>query len=243
VQEDLLPKRGPHVFGGITVVGSWRPATHCAGDFWGVYPLAEGRVLVTIGDVTGHGVASAMVTAAAIGACDTWVRRTAGMAELTALAPILDAAVRRVGGGHLAMTAFAAILDPAAGDIAYVSCGHTVPYLCRAKPDGGVELQALVGRGNPLGAGSATPAKVQHRALQAGDLVVCYTDGVVDAEDPAGKQFGDRRLQLLLKKLDRTRLAAPTVHDLVQANVTAHRAGQPLADDETVVVAQLAQAE
>ena len=243
VQEDLLPKRGPHVFGGITVVGSWRPATHCAGDFWGVYPLAEGRVLVTIGDVTGHGVASAMVTAAAIGACDTWVRRTAGMAELTALAPILDAAVRRVGGGHLAMTAFAAILDPAAGDIAYVSCGHTVPYLCRAKPDGAVDLQALVGRGNPLGTGSATVAKVQHRALQPGDLIVCYTDGVVDAEDPAGKQFGDRRLQLLLKKLDRARLAAPIVHDLVQANLTAHRAGQPLADDETVVVAQLAQAE
>jgi len=82
-------------------------------------------------------------------------------------------------------------------------------------------------------------SKVQKKALAAGDLVVCYTDGVVDAEDPAGKQFGDRRLQLLLKKLDRTRLTPPTVHDLVQTSVAAHRAGGPLGDDETVVVAQL----
>ncbi len=242
VQEDLLPAKGPHVLGPITVVGSWRPATRCAGDFWGVYPLDRGRVLVTIGDVTGHGVASAMVTAAAIGACDTWVRRTAGAVDLAQLTPILDTAVRRVGGGHLAMTCFVAILDPAAGDIAYVSSGHTVPYLCREKADGGMDLQALVGRGNPLGSGLPAPAKVQHRAFQAGDLVVWYTDGVVDAKDPTGRQFGDRRLQLLLKKLDRARLAPVAVHDLVQANLTAHRAGQPLADDETVVVAQLAPA-
>ena len=238
VQEDLLPTRGPHVLGAVTVVGSWRPATRCAGDFWGVYPLADGRVLLTIGDVTGHGVASAMVTAAAIGACDTWVRR--GGTQIASLAPVLDTAVRRVGGGHLAMTCFAGIVDPAAGDIAYISCGHTVPYLCRLKPDGAIDLQALVGRGNPLGTGLPTPAKVQRRAVQPGDLIVCYTDGVVDAVDPNGKQFGDRRLQLLLKKLDQARLAAPSVHDLVQANLTAHRAGQPPADDETVVVAQLA---
>jgi len=240
VQEELLPTRGPHVFGAITVVGSWRPATHCAGDFWGVYPLPDGRVLLTIGDVTGHGVAPAMVTAAAIGACDTWVRRTGGATELAALAPILDTAVRRVGGGHLAMTCFVAILDPVAGDLAYMSCGHTVPYLCRAKPDGTVDLQALIGRGNPVGSGNPGLAKVQHRAVQPGDLLVCYTDGVVDAENPAGKQYSDRRLQLLLKKLDPARLAPSSVHDLVQTSVTAHRAGQPLADDETVVVAQLA---
>jgi serine phosphatase RsbU (regulator of sigma subunit) len=184
-----------------------------------------------------------MVTAAAIGACDTWVRRTGGaVVDLSQLTPILDTAVRRVGGGHLAMTCFAAILDPAAGDLAYVSCGHTVPYLCREKPDGTIDLQALVGRSNPLGSGMLAPARVQHRTFQAGDLVVCYTDGVVDAKDASGKQFGDRRLQLLLKRLDRARLAPATVHDLVQANLTAHRAGQPLADDETVVVAQLAPA-
>jgi sigma-B regulation protein RsbU (phosphoserine phosphatase) len=84
------------------------------------------------------------------------------------------------------------------------------------------------------------PAKVQRRPLQAGDLVVWYTDGVVDAQDPAGTAFGDRRLQHLLKKLDRQRLTPLAVHDLVLSGVAAHRAGRPLADDEALVVAQLA---
>lgn len=239
VQAELLPGTGPHVHGALTVVGSWQPATRCAGDFWGVYPLGEGRVLLAVGDVTGHGVASAMVTAAAVGACDVCVRRGGHELDLRELMMALDAAVRRVGGGQLAMTCFAAIVDPAAGMLHYVSCGHPSPYLCRPT-DTKVELHALVGRGNLLGIGVPTAPRVLERAIQAGDLFVCYTDGVVEAQDPAGTPFGDRRLQHLLKRLDRHRLNPPAVHDLVQAGVAAHRAGHPLADDETVVIAQLA---
>lgn len=239
VQGELLPGRGPHVHGDITVVGSWQPATRCAGDFWGVYPLGDGRVLVAIGDVTGHGVASAMVTAAAVGACDVAVRRGGQALELHELALALDAAVRRVGGGELAMTCFAAILDTAAGEVRFVSCGHTSPYLCRPT-ERAVELHALVGRGNPLGAGVPAAPKVLQKSLQAGDLLVWYTDGVIEAQDPGGTPYGDRRLQQMLRKLDRQRLTPPAVHDMILAGVAAHRAGRPLADDETVVVAQLA---
>jgi sigma-B regulation protein RsbU (phosphoserine phosphatase) len=264
VQAELLPGTAPQVHGPITVVGSWRPATRCAGDFWFAMPLgpaapagdpaaaAEPRpVLIAIGDVTGHGVAAAMVTAAVIAACDVAVRRAGAALELGALITALDAAVRRVGGGELAMTCCAAILDPAGGEIRFVSCGHPAAYLCRAPatdPDGsgarvprGIELHALVGRGNPLGSGPPG-VRVQRRPLQAGDLVVWYTDGVVEAQDPSGAPFGDRRLQHLLKKLDRRRLTPPAVHDLVMRGVAAHRAGRPLADDETLVVAQVASA-
>ena len=238
VQGELLPGKGPHVHGDITVIGSWKPATRCAGDFWCVYPLGDGRVLVAIGDATGHGVASAMVTAAAIGACDVLVRKSGAQLQLTELVAALDTAVRRVGGGQLAMTCFAAVLDPDAGEIRFVSCGHTAPYLCRPT-DKAVELHALVGRGNPLGSGVPSVPRVLQRPWQAGDLVVWYTDGVIDAKDPAGAPFGDRRLQHLLRRLERKKLSPKQVHDLVQAGLTAHRAGHPLADDETLVVAQL----
>jgi serine phosphatase RsbU (regulator of sigma subunit) len=237
VQAQLLPGKGPHVHGDVTIVGSWLPATRCAGDFWGVYPLGNTRVLVVIGDVTGHGVASATVTAAAAAACDVTVRRRGPTLELGALVAALDAAVLRVGGGELSMTCFAAILDPEARVVDYVSCGHTTPYVCRAN-DKEIELTALVGRGNPLGSGSPTSPKVQQRALRAGDLVVWYTDGVIEAQDPAGEPFGDRRLQRMLRRLDRTALAPPAVHDLVHASVAAHRSGRPRSDDETLVVAQ-----
>jgi sigma-B regulation protein RsbU (phosphoserine phosphatase) len=144
-------------------------------------------------------------------------------------------------------TLSAAILDPGARELRFVSCGHPAPYVCRAAsaapgggaaPGGPIELHALVGRGNPLGTGAPATPRVHQRPFQAGDVVVWYTDGVIEAQDPAGAPFGDRRLQHLLKRLDRARLTPAHVHDLVQSAVAAHRAGHPRADDETVVVAQ-----
>ena len=243
VQAHLLPDGGLHSYGDVAVVGSWQPATRCAGDFWGVYELGDARrgarprVLVAIGDVTGHGVAAATVTAAAAAACEVCAQHRGAALELGEVVTALDAATARVGGGKLAMSCFAAILDPDARAISYVSCGHPAPYLCRATSRG-LELHALVGRGNPLGIGSVA-AKPQQRALEAGDLVVWYTDGVIEAQDPRGEAFGDRRLQRLLRKLDRDALAPLAVHDLVHASVAAHRAGRPPGDDETLVVAQL----
>ena len=238
VQKELLPGRAPQLVGDVSIVGSWFPATRCAGDFWGVYPLDGKRILVAIGDVTGHGVASAMVTAAAAGACDVSARRAGPDFDLAKLMVALDATVRRVGGGQLSMTAAAAIVDTAANTITYASCGHTIPYLCRPTP-AGLELVALVARGNLLGTGVPPGAKVQQRAIQAGDLVVWYTDGVIEAPGPNGEAFGDRRLQRLLRGISRAHVAPTAIHDRVHAAVAAHRAGRPRNDDETLVIAQI----
>jgi serine phosphatase RsbU (regulator of sigma subunit) len=236
VQAQLLPTKGPHVHGDVTVVGTWLPASRCAGDFWGVYPLGDRRVLVAIGDVTGHGVASSMVTAAAAAAVDVMVRRYGKALELTDLINAVDGAVRRVGGGQLSMTCFAAVLDPDAREVRFISCGHTAPYLVRQGEE--LELQALVGRGNPLGGGGSVGAKVLQKPMKAGDLIVWYTDGVIEAQDAAGEAFGDRRLQRMLRRLDRGNLTPPAVHDVLYASVAAHRAGRAREDDETLVVAQ-----
>ena len=236
VQAQLLPDKGPHVHGEVTVVGTWLPASRCAGDFWGSYPLGGGRVLVAIGDVTGHGIASSMVTAAAAAAVDVTVRRQGKELDLVELIRAVDTAVRRVGRGQLALTCFAAILDPDAREIRFVSCGSTTPYLVRANGD--VELQALVGRGNPLGGGGALSPKVLQKPLRAGDLIVWYTDGVIEALDPAGEPFGDRRLQRMLRRLDRAHLTPLAVHDVIYAGLAAHRAGRVRDDDETLVVAR-----
>src|SRR5258705_10412673 len=109
------------------------------------------------------------------------------------------------------MTCFAAIVDAGLREIRFVSCGHTTPYLCRLGEKSDLELHALVGRGNPLGGSAVAAPKVQQKPLRARDLVVWYTDGVIEGQDPAGGPFGDRRLQRVLKRLDVPHLTPPVV--------------------------------
>ncbi|HMQ28151.1 MAG TPA: SpoIIE family protein phosphatase, partial [Acidimicrobiales bacterium] len=158
VQTAFVPGAEPIHTPSARVMGSWQPTSRCGGDWWGCYALPDGRALVIIGDVTGSGVAAAMVTAAAKGACDVAVRIMGAGFDLGALLVHLDGAVRRVGAGRFHLTCFAAIIDAARGEVQFANAGHVVPYVCRPLPDargGEITLSALVARGNPLGAGTA----------------------------------------------------------------------------------------
>jgi serine phosphatase RsbU (regulator of sigma subunit) len=240
IQAGFVPPAAPHTAGPVTVLGSWYPATRCGGDFWSLHPLPGGVTLVAIGDVTGHGVAAAMVTAAARGAIEVAIRRYAGAGEpdLLGILGCLDLAVRRCADGRRYLTCFLAVLDPARREVRFASAGHVSPYLCRPG-DGGLELSALVARGNPLGAGDGVVAKVVTRPLLPGDVLVWYTDGLIEGRDASGQPFGDRRMQRLLRQLDPARLEVRSVHDAIVAATTAHRGGIRHDDDVTLVVATL----
>jgi serine phosphatase RsbU (regulator of sigma subunit) len=239
VQAGFVPPQTLQKAGAISILGTWEPATQCGGDWWAMYPLADDRVLVAVGDVTGHGVAAAMVTAAAKGACDATVRLSDGQVDLTRLMERLDAAVRRAGAGKFHLTCFVTLIDPRAGSVSFANAGHTVPYLLRSTGGAELELHALVARGNPLGAGHTPTTRTVQRPLQGGDVLVWYTDGLVECLDAEGKQFGDRRMQRLLRKLDPARLDPGSVHAAVAAAAAAHRSGRPHDDDMTLLVANI----
>ncbi len=254
VQSAFVPRPELMHVGACEVLGSWEPASRCGGDWWDCYELPGGCTLVVIGDVTGSGVAAAMVTAAAKGACDVAVRLMADAFDLSVLFLHLDAAVRRVGAGRFHLTCFASIIDPVANEVRFANAGHLAPYLCRPRDpaaaaappsatDAGVaqmELYALVARGNPLGAGTAPVTRTATRAIAPGDVLVWYTDGVVEGRNAEGKQFGDRRLQRVLRRLDPERLDPAHVHALIAAELAAYLAGLPAGDDMTLVVARVA---
>ncbi len=242
VQTGFVPRPEPIFTRAIQVLGTWQPTSRCGGDWWGCYALPDNRALVVIGDVTGSGVAAAMVTAAAKGACDVAVRVMGDRFDLAALLGNLDGAVRRVGAGRFHLTCFAAIVDPAAGEVRFANAGHVVPYVCRAVADAKgttINLNALVARGNPLGAGSAPVTRAAARAIAPGDVIVWYTDGLVECRGADGNQFGDRRLQRALRRLDPARLDPPSVHAFLAAELAAHLGGLPPGDDMTLVVARI----
>src|SRR5262249_10314161 len=155
--------------------------------------------------------------------------------DLVGLMGQLDAAVRRVGAGRLHLTCFLALVDPHAGEVRFVNAGHVVPYLIRDTGKAELDIHALVARGNPLGAGATPVTRSATRPVQPGDVIIWYTDGLVEGIDPSGAQFGDRRMQRVLRRLDPARLDPETVHDAIAGAASAHRAGQRHTDDMTLV--------
>jgi phosphoserine phosphatase RsbU/P len=224
--------------GPVQVSGLWAPATQCGGDWWSVHTLPDGRVLILIGDVTGHGVAAAMVTAAAKGCYDVVQRLRGNDLDLTQLLRHLDATVRAVGADRFHMTCFASLLDPEGRTVTYANAGHLAPYICRAGPDG-VELGALVARGNPLGALEEPHHPTRVRELDSGDMIVWYTDGIVECINSESEQFGERRMQRLLRKVDRLEPNARSIRDYIVREVAAFQGGKPPDDDISLVVARI----
>jgi serine phosphatase RsbU (regulator of sigma subunit) len=224
--------------GAVQVSGLWAPATQCGGDWWSVHTLPDGRVLILIGDVTGHGVAAAMVTAAAKGCYDVVQRLRGNDLDLTQLLRHLDTTVRTVGADRFHMTCFASLLDPESRTVTYANAGHLAPYICRAGP-AGVELGVLVARGNPLGASEEPYHPTRVRELDSGDVIVWYTDGIVECVNSESEQFGERRMQRLLRKVDRLEPNARSMRDYIVREVAAFQGGKPPDDDISLVVARI----
>lgn len=224
--------------GSVQVSGLWAPATQCGGDWWSVHKLPDGRVLILIGDVTGHGVAAAMVTAAAKGCYDVVQRLRGNQLDLSQLLQHLDATVRTVGANRFHMTCFASLLDPERGTVTYANAGHLAPYICRPGADG-MELGALVARGNPLGASDQPHHVTRVREIASGDVIVWYTDGIVECMNSRCEQFGERRMQRLLRKLDRLEPNARSMRDYIVREVAAFQSRKAPDDDITLVVARI----
>lgn len=240
IQAAYLPMQARRQLGRLRLIGEWQPATECGGDFWAVYELSSERTLVVVGDVTGHGMPAALVTAAVRGACDVAVRALGEALELPVLMEHLDAAVRRVGAERLHMSCVAAVVDAEVGEVSFVNAGHATPYLVRAATPGGEgEVEVLLTRGHALGAGHPPGAKVSRKSLGTGDLLLWYTDGLVDVANPANEKFGDRRLQRMLRALAAEPELETAARRLLEA-VSIHRGGAPFSDDVTLVLAKLA---
>jgi sigma-B regulation protein RsbU (phosphoserine phosphatase) len=239
VQQAFIPKAEMVAVAGMTFSGLYAPASRCGGDWWSVHKLPRDRVLVLIGDVTGHGIPAAMVTAAAKGCYDVAQRLMGGDLDVVRLLDLLDASVRRAGGRQFYMTCFATLLDPPNRRVTFANAGHVVPYLCRPSPDGGIVLDALVARGNPLGATEKSEFRSTTRDLEDGDILVWYTDGIVECTNPQRRQFGDRRMQRVLRRIDPGSADVRGIRNSLVRAAVAFQEGQPADDDITLVVGRV----
>ena len=174
LQRSLLPHALPDVFG-ARLAGRYVPAGQAlevGGDFYDATPLPDGRVVVTIGDVAGHGVLAAAVMGQ--------VRQTLRAYALEGHPPdaLMTRLDRLVQDAELVMTTcLCGVFDPASGTLSYSNAGHPPPLLRRA--DGTIEL-LTDGLSNPLGATAAARHSRAEGRLADGDVLLLYTDGLVE---------------------------------------------------------------
>jgi sigma-B regulation protein RsbU (phosphoserine phosphatase) len=193
IQESLLPS--PELtHGELQVVGLFRPASEVGGDLFDLFPGAEGRLAVVVGDVAGHGLPTGLLMAMVKAGVATLVQDGHGGPELADRLNrlLLAQPVRR-----RMVTLALAEIDPAAGTLELTSAGHPPPFLIT--PAGSVE--ELLQPSLPLG--RSWIGRSPHRTVSfpGGSILVLYSDGLVEARNPGGEEFGFRRLETALAGL------------------------------------------
>ncbi len=241
VQQAMLPPAALDQHGYFKVIGYCMPASQCGGDWWMYRKLSNGRMLLVIGDATGHGIHSAMIAATARGAVEALAAADEKLLQPEQVLRAIDQAIAMVGEHNVLMTAFAAVFDSQSGVLQYANAGQNFPYVIKLGSTRVLEDASIIAAsGNPLGDRNIH-VEIRRGSLQLrpGDLFVCFTDGVVERANPAGKLFGDRRLRGALTGQPLPDAGALIqLRDRVLAALETHAQGQVAGDDITFVLCQ-----
>jgi sigma-B regulation protein RsbU (phosphoserine phosphatase) len=225
LQEDLLPQTLP-IVPGYTFAHFYRTAKEVGGDYHDVAILPDGRVDLTIGDASGHGMAAGLVMAIANATLKAAMDLDPSPERVLAL---LNRTLCRTGTKRTFMSVFYAVLTPETGQLEYVCAGHPFPLIRRV--DG--TLEELGCGGFPLGLREPLAVEPRTAKLQPGDLLLLYTDGLAEAVDATGKEaFGYERIRAVLELGG----SPQSVHEGMLRAFDRHTAGEPLRDDLTLLV-------
>jgi sigma-B regulation protein RsbU (phosphoserine phosphatase) len=219
------------VAGAIRWAGDVETAGEVASDFWAVYPLKDGRVMMVVGDAVGAGLAASMASAVVKGCCDALIAGARPLPGPAALLSGLGRALYRPAA-PIQSRCFAVLMDPGRGVVEWANAGHPVPYHLRSAAGGG--LGVLAGSGPMLGDGEHVEYRAHEAAFAAGDVLVLFTDGLVKAEDLGRKAFGERRLQKVIADLRGQPVTA--IRRAILAAVREFRGTAPAVDDTALVV-------
>jgi sigma-B regulation protein RsbU (phosphoserine phosphatase) len=180
IQSRLLPP--PEVrLGPCEVQSHYQSATETGGDFWGCFE-SGGKVYLYVGDVTGHGLPSALVTAGVRGSLATLIKPDGvsppSAPTLKQILSTANLAVWDIGGGELQMTLFVAVYDPSSGSLHYAGAGHPPAWIFRKSVED--KSSILHSRGTRLGEGPTLSVIDENStSLENGDTLLLYTDGML----------------------------------------------------------------
>jgi sigma-B regulation protein RsbU (phosphoserine phosphatase) len=236
VQARLLPQNLPHLQT-LDYAGCCAPAREIGGDYYDFLDLRPGRVAIVLADIAGKGVSGALLMANL--QANLRSQYALALDNLERLLTSVNHLFYNNTGDSSYATLFFGDYDDASRRLRYVNCGHLPPLLLRADRGGESHSSAhLIERLQPtttvLGMFDRWECKVEETQLSPGDTLVLYTDGVTEAENGQGEDFGENNLIETI--LAQPHLSSATLIESVVKSVLSFNKGEQ-ADDITLVVA------
>ena len=225
IQQSILPAPLPRVglACAVDLHAEMRPARDIGGDFYDYFMIGERWLALTVADVSGKGIPAALFMAVS----RTILRSIAGADAMARRMTEANHLLAAENSASMFVTIFHAVLDLTTGVLRYCNAGHNPPYLLRAA--GGSEI--LKATGCPFGIDPDLPYRIGEIRLGPGDALFLYTDGITEAFDPAGEEYGTRRLEEALAA-GRGRGAKALVEQVI-ADTANFAAGAEQSDDIT----------
>ncbi|HET7436071.1 MAG TPA: PP2C family protein-serine/threonine phosphatase [Thermoanaerobaculia bacterium] len=227
IQAALLPLDAPSL-AGASVASHYRAATEIGGDYFDFLPQPNGDIGIAFGDVSGHGLTSGIVMAMAKSALLVQVDYDPSP---RAVLDVLNEIVIKTAPKRIMMTFFFGLLDSRAQSLRFSSAGHLDPYVYRAATQ---RIESLSSWGYPLGIRRREPFREHSVEFSAGDRLILYSDGLIEALDDDGEPFGFERFEATIVKS-----GAMKADDIKKAILNAVRKftrNRPPEDDQTLVV-------
>ncbi len=230
VQQAFFPPRSLSI-PCLSCEAFYQPAHSIGGDYYDFLSLKEGRWGIAIGDVSGKGIGAALIMASLQASLRSQALQP--HLDLSTLIGDVNRLVYESSPTHVFASLFYAEYEPATRALKYANAGHNAPIVVRPRNDS-CEMYHLEPGGMPVGISADSQFATATFQFEIDDVMVAYTDGITEAENPHGELWGEQRLENLLRSCSRE-----TPEQIIKCTldeVSAFANGQPQRDDVTLVV-------
>ena len=235
VQQDLLPGRAA-LPPGIDAAAECLPAWQVGGDFYDIVSLPDGRVSFVVGDVSGHGIAAALLMGLIHGAMSTPPWGTSDESPERAAGQLNQLLLTKSSARRFA-SMFWCAYDPASGTLRYINAGHLPGLLVRQTPDGTWAMDRLAEGGPVLGVLADATYRTASLDTHEHDLLALFSDGISEATNHRGDYFGEEGLTAVLRQS--SGLTAAATCAAILAALRSFTGDRPPEDDQTLLIVRL----
>lgn len=217
-----------NTFKNISVFAKMQTAEVVGGDFYDIYTLTPSRIGFVIGDVSGKGLPASLYMAVSRSVVKAYAFHTKEPHRLLEYSNDILVEDSRVG---MFVTMFYGSLDLNRRILEYSNAGHNLQYVYKTRTG---QFDSLSSKGIPLGITKSENYISSSIQLDQGDLVFCFTDGIIDAVNDKGADFGLERLKKLIKEY--SSLNSSTIVNIIFREIDLWSNGAPQWDDMTILV-------